>query len=113
MNGHNMPFIVSMFKPNLTSRELTNEDRAKMVAPLVHAFGMAYYGNMGTDDEPELVELWGTIVSDLIGDLLHYFHQLDDEEKDDMTIDSLLERAHDYFTEELALEAGDAIEEDN
>jgi hypothetical protein len=80
----------------------TNEDRAAMVRPFMEAFGRAYSGGSSEPDE--------TVLSDMIGDLLHLADRIEDEEGGPCTADYILERARYHYDAEVDEAAADELE---
>lgn len=82
--------------------ELNNDDRADMVRPLVQTYHDAYYHHPA--GEP-----LATVIGDLIGDLLHLYERLDDDQLDDppQSPEAMLQRALDHYIHERDEEAAD------
>jgi hypothetical protein len=80
--------------PHFDAVDICNEDRAAMVAPLLWAFAAAY----DPGDMPHMREeqhLLGYVVSDFIGDLMHWCDQ-NHVIVDDMSPDTVLGKADFY-----------------
>lgn len=79
--------------------DVTNDDRAEMAMPLLEAFHRFYYFH--PSGEP-----LAAVMADLIGGLGHSFDRLDDDQRDGHdTFWSVLERAHNYYEEEVGDES--------
>lgn len=98
MPGHDVNIV--MYDPP-EAGDITNDDRAEMVRPLVQAFHDAYYWHPA--GEP-----LATVIADIIGDLLHLVDRLDADQFEGSPPDAnaVWEQGrnhYDYEIEEAAL----------
>lgn len=94
MSGHDVNIV--MYDPP-GAGDITNDDRAEMVRPLVQAFHDAYYHHPA--GEP-----WATVISDMIADLLHLVDRLDADQWDSVDPDTsaVLAQAEGHYEYECA-----------